>query len=86
MSLRPHLLPPVPEEIAHLAQAVFPRGDTHLRLRDELGPLFEDRGFATLFPRRGQPGLSPGFLGCSTSAPRRGTGGPETATGPSRRP
>src|SRR5919205_882842 len=59
MSLRPHPTPPVPEETARLARAVFPRGNTYLRRRDELGPLFEDRDFAALFPTCGQPGLSP---------------------------
>ena len=53
MSLRPHLRPPVPEETARVAHAAFPKGNTYLRLRDELGPFYEDRDFATLFPKRG---------------------------------
>lgn len=66
MSLRPNPLPPVPEETARVAHAVFPRGNTYLRLRDELGPLYDDRDFAALFPRRGQPGLPPGLLAMVT--------------------
>jgi transposase len=66
MSLRPNPLPPVPEETARVAQAAFPKGNTYLRLRDELGPLYDDRDFAALFPRRGQPGLSPGLLATVT--------------------
>lgn len=49
-----------------MAHAAFPKGNTYLRLRDELGPLYEDRDFAALFPRRGQPGLSPGLLATMT--------------------
>ena len=37
MSPRPNPLPPVPEGTARVAHAVFPRGNTYLRLRDELG-------------------------------------------------
>ena len=66
MSLRPNPLPPVPEETARVTQAAFPKGNTYLRLRDELGPLYDDRDFAALFPRRGQPGLSPGLLATVT--------------------
>src|SRR5919199_2922986 len=66
MSLQPHPLPPVPEETARVAHAAFPKGNTYLRLRDELGPLYEDRDFAALFSRRGQPGLSPGLLAMVT--------------------
>jgi transposase len=66
MSLQPHPRPPVPEETARVAHAAFPKGNTYLRLRDELGPLYEDRDFATLFPKRGQPGLSPGLLALVT--------------------
>src|SRR5512135_3394950 len=66
MWLRPNPLPPVPAETARVAHAVFPRVTTYLRLRDELGPLYDDRDFAALFPRRGQPGLSPGLLAMVT--------------------
>ncbi|MDP9842064.1 transposase [Streptosporangium lutulentum] len=33
-----------------------------MRVRDELGLLFDDEEFAELFPVRGGPGLSPGML------------------------
>ena len=67
MSLRPNPLPPVPEETARMAHAAFPKGNTYLRLREELGPLSEDTDLAALFPRRGQPGLSPRLLARVTS-------------------
>src|SRR5262245_30018267 len=66
MSLRPHPLPPVPEETARVAHAAFPKGNTYLRLREEIGPLYQDCDFAALLARRGQPGLSPGLLAMVT--------------------
>lgn len=62
MSLKPHSSHEVPEETAGVAHAVFPHGNVYLRLRDELGALYEDQRFAPLFPTRGQPAESPGRL------------------------
>src|SRR6266849_6550297 len=62
MSLRPHPLEPVPEEIARVAHAAFPKGHPYLTLRDALGPIFQDEDFVALFPACGQPGLPPGRL------------------------
>ncbi len=59
MSLRPEAIPPVPEETARVARAAFPRGNTHLRMRDELGVFYHDEDFAALFPTRGQPAAAP---------------------------
>ena len=59
MSLRPELDYAVPEQTARYARAAFPKGTLCLRLYDELGTVFRDEDFADLFPRRGQPGLSP---------------------------
>jgi hypothetical protein len=39
--------------------AAFPKGNIYLRLRDEIGPLFDDAMFAALFPERGQPAAHP---------------------------
>ena len=66
MSLKPVLIQPVPEETARVAKAVFRRGNPYLRLRDEIGTIFTDAGFADLFPRRGQPGLPPWRLALVT--------------------
>lgn len=66
MSLHPAPLGPVPEETARVARAAFPKGNAYLRLRDELGVLFEDSSFASLFPRRGQPAESPWRLALVT--------------------
>ena len=59
MSLQPQLIGPVPEETARVAQAAFPKGNVYMRLRDELGSLYEDANFAPLFPIRGQPAETP---------------------------
>jgi transposase len=59
MSLHPQPMGPVPEETARVARAAFPRGNPCLRLRDELGSLFSDGDFASLFPTRRQPAEAP---------------------------
>ena len=59
MSMQPASIPPVPDETAGVARAAFPKGSLYLRLRDKLGAIYEDEGFAALFPARGQPGLPP---------------------------
>src|SRR6266852_4879133 len=59
MSLRPDPIGPIPEEIARVAQAPFPRGTGWMRLRDVLGPVYEDATFAPLFSQRGRPAEAP---------------------------
>src|SRR3989441_11688658 len=58
MSLRPHVLAPVPEETARVARAAFPKGNPYLTLRDALGTIFQDDDFTDLYSHEGQPGLS----------------------------
>jgi transposase len=48
MSLQPQAIPPVPEETARVARALFPKGNRYMRLRDELGPIYTDDHFAAL--------------------------------------
>ena len=52
-------VPPVPDDTARIARAAFPRGNPYLLLRDRLGPVFDDAGFADLYPQRGQPAYTP---------------------------
>ncbi len=59
MSLQPRRLQEVPEETARIAHAAFPKGNVYMRLRDELGILYEDEDFAALFPAVGQPAETP---------------------------
>ena len=66
MSLQPESIGPVPEETARIARAAFPKGNLYLRLRDELGTLYQDDVFADLFPSRGQPAEAPWRLALVT--------------------
>ncbi|MET7843690.1 transposase [Streptomyces sp. NPDC005356] len=45
-----------------MALAAFPKSCLAMRVRDELGPLFEDEVFRSAFGVRGRPGVSPGQL------------------------
>jgi transposase len=58
MSLRPHVVAPVPEETARVARAACPKGNPYLILRDALGTIFQDDDFSDLYSHEGQPGLS----------------------------
>src|SRR3989440_8564307 len=66
MSLKPIPIGPVPQETARLAKAVFPEGSTLMKMRDELGTLYQDEMFAPLFPNDGQPALAPWRLALVT--------------------
>jgi transposase len=59
MSLQPLVDYLVPDSTARVAKAAFPKGTLCLQIYDQLGTLFQDQDFATLFPRRGQPAQSP---------------------------
>lgn len=52
----------VPELTARVVRAAFPKGTLAVRIREVLGPLFEDEAFAEAFPARGRPAISPGAL------------------------
>lgn len=54
MSLQPQAIPPIPEETARVARALFPKGNRYLCLRDELGTIYTDEQFAALYPATGQ--------------------------------
>ena len=67
MSLRlQQPIPPVPDDTARIARAAFPRGNPYILLRDRLGPVFDDIGFADLYPQRGQPAYTPWRLALVT--------------------
>lgn len=66
MSLRPSNSVTIPEDTVQVARAAFPRGSALLSLHDELGVVFDDRRFATLFPRLGQPAEAPWRLALVT--------------------
>ncbi|WP_316745956.1 transposase [Streptomyces sp. MK7] len=52
----------VPELTARVVRASFPKGTLAIRVREALGPLFEDASFAQAFPARSRPAVSPGAL------------------------
>src|SRR5919199_4291404 len=67
MSLRPQQpLPPVPDDTARIARAAFRRGNPYVLLRDRLGAVFDDAGFADLYPKLGQPAYPPWRLALVT--------------------
>jgi transposase len=66
MSLHAQEGPPVPEETIRVAHAAFPRGNVYMRIRDELGTIYNDHLFAHLFPARGQPAEAPWRLALTT--------------------
>jgi len=62
---RPHNFE-IPEETVLVAKKAFPKWNVYLTMRDELGYLYADADFATLFSWRGQPAESPGLLAMVT--------------------
>src|SRR5215216_421662 len=66
MSLRPEPIGEIPAETARVAHAAFPKGTVVTRLRDEFDALYEDEDFRSLYPARGQPGLTPWRLALVT--------------------
>jgi transposase len=66
MSLRSRSVTYIPEETVTIAQAAFPKGNTYMYMRNELGQIFADAQFADLYPERGQPALSPAQLALVT--------------------
>lgn len=53
----------IPGQTAAVAKAAFPKGNVVMKIRDELGMLFEDEEFSMLYPDIGQPAWSPARLG-----------------------
>ena len=42
----------IPEETVRVARVAFPKGNSHLSLRDELGTIYADSLSVALFPKR----------------------------------
>jgi transposase len=66
MSLLPQTGYQIPEETQRVARAAFPKGTLCLRIADALGPVYQDKEFAALFPTRGQPAEAPARLALAT--------------------
>ena len=59
MSLKPKEIADIPEETKRVAERAFPKGNIYMQMRDELGNLYADADFTSLFSSRGQPAYSP---------------------------
>lgn len=67
MSLKPQTNNTIPEMTARVARAAFAKADNILmKMRDEVGAIYEDEAFEELFPRRGQPAEAPANLAMVT--------------------
>jgi len=66
MSLKPSVIEPIPLETVRVAKAAFPKGNLYISIRNELGTLFKDADFSTIYPRRGQPAYAPWRLALIT--------------------
>lgn len=67
MTLKPGAIPPIPEDTKKVAQAAFPNGNLYMKMRDELGSIYNDELFTELFSEEGQPGWSPWRLALITA-------------------
>ena len=66
MSLKPQEPGSIPEETARVAHAIYPKGNVFMRMRDELGTIYQDEAFAHLFSYTGQPAEAPWRLALVT--------------------
>ena len=53
VSLRPAEIAPVPAATVQVAEAAFPNGCPAMRMRDELGAIYDDQMFALAYSTRG---------------------------------
>jgi transposase len=56
----------IPEETIRIARAAFPKGNPYIRMRDELGSIYNNQQFASLFSNLGQPAEDPARLALTT--------------------
>ncbi len=63
MSLQRSSIPSIPPETVLVAKAAFPSGNVYMQMRDELGTIYDDELFASVYAEVGQPaiGLDPVF-------------------------
>lgn len=57
--MHPFPIAPVPEKSARVARAAFRKGTLLMRVRDEIGVLYEDAMFTSLYDARGQTAIAP---------------------------
>src|SRR5262249_1052871 len=66
MSLHPQPFTVVPPDTPRLCPPVFPEGNVYMRLRDELGVIYDDEAFGPLFSARGKSAEAPWRLALVT--------------------
>jgi transposase len=59
MSLQRSTIPPIPTETVLVAKAAFPNGNVYMQIRDELGSIYDDALFASVYAEVGQPAIAP---------------------------
>jgi len=59
MSLPATNLHAIPEKTFRLARTISPKGTLYMQMRDQLGVIYENQSFASLFSKRGQPAEDP---------------------------
>jgi transposase len=66
MSLPIRQIAEIPEMTVEIAHKAFPKGNVYMQMRDELGSIFADDVFASLYPNNGQPAVRPWRLALVT--------------------
>ena len=66
MSLNAQEIGSIPVETARVARSAYPKGNVFMRMRDELGSIYQDEAFAHLFSHTGQPAEAPWRLALVT--------------------
>jgi transposase len=59
MSLQRSSIPSIPSETVLVAKAAFPNGNVYMQMRDELGNIYDDALFASVYAEVGQPAAPP---------------------------
>ena len=59
MRLQKSSIPPIPSETVLVAKAAFPSGNVYMQMRDELGTIYDDELFASVYAEVGQPAIAP---------------------------
>jgi len=64
--MKPHGLEPIAQATMSLARKSSPKGTVIMRLREAVGPIYQDEHFAHLFAKRGRPAEAPWRLALVT--------------------
>jgi transposase len=59
MTLKPTPINEIPRATAQAAKASFPKGNVNIKMRYELGSIYNDEMFTEIYSSEGQPGWSP---------------------------